>query len=145
MTDEQWRVCADPDLMLVMVRNDATDQQLRLWCCACVRRVWDQLAHTEAGRRAVEVAEAFARSAASPADLKQAYQDAQDAMREVRDRSVKDALLAASWCASETVDALGVARSVGWGATYAAVGQEDATRIAVERAAQADLLRGVLT
>src|SRR5687768_5654610 len=65
MTDEQWRACAEPDEMLIVVDGRATDQQLRLWCCACVRRVWHRLARAEAGRRAVEVAEAFARGDAS--------------------------------------------------------------------------------
>src|SRR5215471_14352138 len=100
MTEEQWRACADPDEMLVAVDGMATDQQLRLWCCACVRRVWHRLARAEAGRRAVEVAEAFARGAASASDLGEACREAQEALRQVRVSRAKDALRAAAWCAS---------------------------------------------
>jgi hypothetical protein len=142
MTPEEWRACADPDAMLVAVDGVATDQQLRLWCCACVRRVWRRLAHAEAGRRAVDVAEAFARGAASASDLAKACRGAEEALRQVRVSRAKDALRAAAWCAAGAIDALGVARSVAWGATYAAVGQEDVEGATTERAAQADLLRG---
>ncbi len=144
MTDDQWRACADPDEMLVAVQGVATDRQLRQWCCACVRRVWDQFAHAEVGRRAVMVAEAFARDTANISDLEQACQDAEAAIPVAPNYRVKDALRAASWCAAEAIDALGVARSVGWGATYAAVGREDVVQASVERAAQAELLRQVL-
>jgi hypothetical protein len=144
MTDEQWRACADPDEMLVAVNGLATDQQLRLWCCACVRRVWHRLAHADAGRRAVEAAEAFARGAASASELDEVCRAADDAIAGARVTRVRDALRAAAWCAAKEIDALGIARSVGWGATYAAVGKEDVARVAVERAAQAELLRQVL-
>jgi hypothetical protein len=144
MTDEQWRNCRDPDKLLVAVEGVATDRQLRLWCCTCVRRVWRRFARIEAGRRAVETAEAYAQGAASSHDLEQANSAAQDAIRRARSLRVKDALRAAAWCAAEVMDALGVARSVGWGATYAAVGREDMARAAVEREAQAELLRRVL-
>jgi hypothetical protein len=144
MTAEEWRVCADPDAMLVAVNGVATDRQLRLWCCACVRRVWRRLARAKAGRRAVEVAEAFARGAASASDLAEACRGAEEALRQVRVSRAKDALRASAWCAAGAIDALGVARSVAWGATYAAVGQEDAAGVAVERAVQAELLRALV-
>jgi hypothetical protein len=52
MTDGNWRTRSDPDAMLIAVEGVATDRQLRLWCCACVRRVWDRFAGADAGRRA---------------------------------------------------------------------------------------------
>jgi hypothetical protein len=130
MTDAEWNVSTDPDEMLVAAQGVATERQLRLWCCACVRRVWDRIADVEAGRLAVETAEAFARGTASSAELTQAHRAAQHARSRVHDLRVKDALDAASWCAAESIDALGVARFVGWGAAYAAVGQDDLERIA---------------
>lgn len=130
--------------MLVALDGVATDGQLRLWCCACVRRVWDRLASAAAGRQAVEVAEAFARGAASTSDLAEARRDAEEAIRHVRVSRVKDALRAAAWCTAGAIDAPGVARSVAWGAAYAAVGQEDAGGLTVERFAQAELLRRFL-
>jgi hypothetical protein len=144
MTEEQWRAYRDPDLMLMAVQGVAPDRQLRLWCCACVRRVWRRLAYAAAGRRAVEVADAFTRDAATASDLEQAERGAQDSLRRARSPLVKDALRAAAWCAAAVIDALGVARSVGWAATYAAGGKENVSRAAIERAAQAELLRQVL-
>jgi hypothetical protein len=53
------------------------ERELRLFCVACVRRVWDLL--PEECRRAVDVAERFARGTASHAELA-AASDAQDAV-----------------------------------------------------------------
>lgn len=145
MTAAEWRDCVEPDEMLVALDGMATDEQLRLWCCACVRRVWHRLASAEAGRRAVAVAEAFARGAASAEDLADARRGAEEALSRVRVSRAKDALRAATWCAFPATDALGVARSVAWGSTYAAVGQEDRAGIVGERAAQAELLRGIVS
>ena len=130
--------------MLVAMHGVATDEQLRLWCCACVRRVWDRLAPDGVGRRAVEVAEAFARQAATAAELSEVRGSVEEALRQTRVSRTKDALFAAAKCTAGAMDALGVARTVAWGATIAAVGQDDAAGIAVERTAQAELLRGII-
>lgn len=145
MTAGEWQACVEPDEMLVALAGVPTDEQLRLWCCGCVRRVWHRLASAEAGRRAVEVAEAFARRAASASELAAACRGAEEALHQVRVSRARNALRAAAWSAAGAIDALGVARSVSWGATYAAVGQEDAAGIAGERAAQAELLRAIVS
>lgn len=145
MTAGEWRDCAEPDVMLVALNGAATDAQVRLWCCACVRRVWHRLARFEAGRRAVEVAEAFARGTAGASDLAAACSVAEEALCRVRVSREKDALEAATWCALLAIDALGVARSVSWGSTYAAVGQKDRAGIVGVRAAQAELLRAIVS
>ncbi len=143
MTPEQWNFCNNPDEMLVAIDGVATDRQLRLWCCACVRRVWHRFARAVAGRRAVEVAEAFALDAANASDSEKANRDAEEAIVRARAGRLRDGLRAAAWCTAGVIDALGVARSVAWAATYAAVGKNDVAKAAVERAAQSALLRDI--
>src|SRR5207248_10538622 len=59
MTERQWVAWADPVKMLKWARAGLTDRQLRLFACACARRVWHVLTEEES-RRAVEVAERLA-------------------------------------------------------------------------------------
>lgn len=127
--------------MLVSLRETADDRQLRLWCCACVRRIWDQL--VDVGRDSVTIAEKFIDGRASHEDLDRARQNAKAAISKVSNVNAKNALRAAAWCARRNIDALGVARSVGWAATYAAAGYAPDGPQAAERSAQADLLRNV--
>jgi hypothetical protein len=56
-----WATCGEPDAMLdhLLKQDDVNWRKVRLWACACVRRIWPRLT-SEPGRRAVEVAERFA-------------------------------------------------------------------------------------
>ena len=47
MTESDWATCADPQLVLMLLRSRgaATDRKYRLFACACCRRVWDRLPH----------------------------------------------------------------------------------------------------
>jgi hypothetical protein len=61
MTETQWQNCVDPDPMLAFLRDKATGRKLRLFVCACRRRVWELLdersqAETEAVEAEVDVA-----------------------------------------------------------------------------------------
>jgi hypothetical protein len=58
MTEAEWLACTDPRPMLEYLRGKASERKLRLFACACVRRAWHLL--TDAGRQAVEAAEAYA-------------------------------------------------------------------------------------
>jgi hypothetical protein len=58
MTEDQWPVCPQPESMLKLLRGRASDRKLRLFACACSRRVWPRLSPDE--RRAVELAEEVA-------------------------------------------------------------------------------------
>jgi hypothetical protein len=75
MTPAEWQACTDPELMLNWLEaNQLLDEnKVRLFGCACCRRVWDRLGPWD--RKAVEVAERFAKGSASAADL-QAARDA---------------------------------------------------------------------
>jgi hypothetical protein len=109
MTDKisegEWLACEDSAWMLKSLLEAATEQQLRLFACACCRRIWDKYPMDWAEREfasygpgyestiryvyprdwadprpraAVEVAEAFCRGEASSAELQRAHERAQE-------------------------------------------------------------------
>jgi hypothetical protein len=66
VTEAEWLACTNPKPMLEhlrlvanMTRREAGRRKLRLFGCACCRRVWHLMVN-EADKRAVEVAEQFA-------------------------------------------------------------------------------------
>jgi hypothetical protein len=58
MTEAEWLASTEPDRMLDLVRHTATGRKLRLFACACARRVWRLM--SEASRNAVAASERFA-------------------------------------------------------------------------------------
>jgi hypothetical protein len=58
VTEAEWQSCDDPCLMLDYIAIKTSDRKLRLFACACCRRVWGLLKGE--GRRAVEAAEGHA-------------------------------------------------------------------------------------
>ena len=59
MTEAEWLAATDAEPMLRFVRGTATDRKLRLFACACCRRVWDFLPDPRS-RAAVEFSERYA-------------------------------------------------------------------------------------
>lgn len=59
MTEADWLSGASPNRMLYHLRGTASDRKLRLFACACARRVWHLLGDVR-DERWVEVAERFA-------------------------------------------------------------------------------------
>ena len=66
MTETQWLACEDPGPMLEFLRGKTSDRKLRLFACACVRRL--SCSNGEY-RTAVSVSEHFADGKASKKEL----------------------------------------------------------------------------
>ena len=71
VTEADWLTCADPQKMLEFLRATVSDRKLRLFACACVRRVWHLLTDEES-RHCVATAERFADGAATKAERHEA-------------------------------------------------------------------------
>jgi hypothetical protein len=56
MDKARWLACGDPEGMLRLLRGKASDRKLRLFGCACCRRLWHQLPR-EANRALVAAVE----------------------------------------------------------------------------------------
>jgi hypothetical protein len=134
MTEVEWPACRDPDTLLAYLRQEAyrrrgpfpSRRKLRLFACACCRRVWPAIAD-DRSRRAVEVAERYADRLTSRHDLVLAFA----AARAIAGNGGFAAAAAAALSAN-----------LDQAATQAALAG-DARRWADERAAQADLLRDI--
>jgi hypothetical protein len=61
MTEAEWLECKDPGPMLESLRGKISERKLRLFACACCRRVWS-LIRDERFRIALQTAELFADS-----------------------------------------------------------------------------------
>jgi len=71
MTEQEWLECTDWLSMWEIVRHNHSERKLRLFSCACCRRIWDLLTD-ERSRKVVEVAEQFAEGNATVEDLQEA-------------------------------------------------------------------------
>src|SRR5579872_5034396 len=59
MTEYDWVACETPEPMLDFLSETASERQLRLFACGCVRRVWQLLIDVRS-RAAVHAAERYA-------------------------------------------------------------------------------------
>jgi hypothetical protein len=138
MTEAEWRACGEPARMLFFLIGKPGDplrafcegevggRKLRLFACACVRRVW-HLLDDPRSRTAVELAERYADGQASRAELAAAaYPGADDAIVAAAEAARDDAGKA-RWEA-----AVAAARAAsGQGAWYPAQGGSYYSRRAV--------------
>jgi hypothetical protein len=137
MTEAEWLAGNNPHANLFeLERRHASARKLRLFCCACVRRIWRQLADSEASRRAVEVAELFADERVGWSELVVVEKESQAVNGNTPKK--RNSQRAAAWCASEEMDAVSVARSVAEGSVQGS--RKTHTR---ERCAQVSLLRDI--
>jgi hypothetical protein len=144
--------CADREPMLELLRDRVSDRKLRLFACACFRRVFGLLPD-EASRAAVEVAERFAEGLAGEEELAAArvaawesvpQAAAEDAWEAARS-SASAAAFAAAWSTDQDVGPMDVVppmffRGMKGDAGGADVSAWDAAWFA-ERKAQTALLR----
>jgi hypothetical protein len=71
MTEQEWLECAEPQPMLEFLRGKASNRKLRLFGCACCRRIWNRLIDSQ--RIAVELAERFADGQGGEKDLEDSH------------------------------------------------------------------------
>jgi hypothetical protein len=153
MTEAEWDRCTDPQAMLELLRWRASERKLRLFACACCRRIWTGLVD-ERSRRAVEVAERFAdglasdqeRDAAADAAWKACslldHFNASDAVWDAC-RPAPDARFAAEAAEDEAAWAASTEKEQLSGVYIATPAGEAAAE--AERGAQAVLLRDIFT
>src|SRR5262245_56769410 len=88
LSDVIWS-SQEPDVLLFALSNSMDELKLRLFACACARRVWPLLAD-ERSRRAVVAAEGYADGLVSNAELERAWKEAREAalmLQAIRGRS----------------------------------------------------------
>jgi hypothetical protein len=85
MTEREWLDSEDLRPMLAWLRGRASERKLRLFACACCRRVW-HLLHHPVSRAAVCVAELYAEDGRTEQHLAQAQAEASAAARAAVDR-----------------------------------------------------------
>src|SRR5436305_10703610 len=71
MTEAAWLACGDPARMLALIRGKIGDRKLRLFACACCRRIVPLLTDP-ALLRTLEVTELFAERLASAEECRTA-------------------------------------------------------------------------
>src|SRR5262245_41341301 len=59
MTETRWSLANDPGDMLAFLLGKVNERKIRLFCCACCRRIWDVMTDPRS-RCAVEMAEQYA-------------------------------------------------------------------------------------
>jgi hypothetical protein len=144
MDEQEWLACTDPDGMLKFVRNPS-QRKLRLFACACCRRVWHLLTD-ERSRSAVEVMERFADGMASELE-RQAAQEAAQAVWDPGEEDEADLENAPAWAADmlirgQIIGDQWVFRGEAWASIVTESAQERANREIANRA-QCILLRDI--
>jgi hypothetical protein len=92
MTETEWLERTDDPLhMLHYLPREASERKLRLFACACARRLWDLLTDA-ASREAVEVAERYADGQANGGDLEATTQAVRRVIEEARGDATEEEL-----------------------------------------------------
>jgi hypothetical protein len=134
-TEAEWVACTDPKPMLEFLKGRASERKLRLFGCACVRRIWGHLTN-EHSKRSVELAERFADGQATGEELAAARANACQAALTIADYAASYTAFAD---ASDSADAYNASAGV---MAYAAA-PDNARGRKAECAAQADLCRDI--
>jgi hypothetical protein len=145
VTEAEWLASEDPEGPLLYLTDSAVSKRkLRLFGCACVRRVWGALADDRL-RRALEVAERFADGLATPRQLASARKAAQTLCKGIGDIIADHGPMAVGAVCGQGVSVFTVAESTGAIAAEVRSDEEDSwdTTHAQEQRAQAALLRDI--
>jgi len=84
MTEQEWLDCTNPTHALDFLLSKSSDRRLRLFTCACCRRVWHLMTY-ERIQNAVVVTERYADGLASESEMHEAQLGASIAARQVPD------------------------------------------------------------
>jgi hypothetical protein len=149
MMESKWLACNDPDTLLQFVGQRASSRQLRLFACACCRRMWNLLTES-AHRHAVETSERYADRQASHAELKAARAaawEARSAVGVLEGPARAAAARGMLWEASRA--AIDVRAAIGSWACRDVESREEEVRVfhvadTAERRAQSALLRDIV-
>lgn len=95
MAEPQWQTWQHPEAILTLVQGRLGERELRLFACACCRRVWHLL--NEANRRIVEAAEQSARGQLPPAQLSELAEAVSGASAEDERRAIEDHRISARY------------------------------------------------
>jgi hypothetical protein len=103
MNEADWLSCTDPSLLLPSREGDLPERKLRLFACACTRRVWHLLTR-ESVRNAVLTAERFADGQAGHDELRSGWLTVRKALSTTPlSTRWEDALMAALNSTSERI------------------------------------------
>jgi hypothetical protein len=89
VTEAEWQSCVDPQRMLAALEGHATTRQLRLFGCACCRRIWHLISDPRS-REAVELGERLADGLVSDEERDRVLLAACDAFQEASEDSPYD-------------------------------------------------------
>lgn len=78
MTEAEWHTCRESSKMVEFIRLKTSDRKLRLFACACCRRIWDLLVDARS-QAAVEFAELYADGGVNRVTLLEARDEARQA------------------------------------------------------------------
>jgi len=108
--EAEWLTCNDPEPMLEFVRGKLSERKLRLFACACCRRIEHLL--TKDGRKAIRAAERFADGLLGSEELLQENEHVARAARgragrwRIRDQRERTVTAAAFWATSQDEQAV---------------------------------------
>ncbi len=89
MDEEQWLSCGDAIPMLEYLAGKIPERKLRLFSCACCRRIW-HLMNDLRCRLAIEMAEELAEGTAPPVELERSRSQAADAREEADEAAYQE-------------------------------------------------------
>src|ERR1700722_3937566 len=69
VTEQEWLSCTIPQAMLEFLRGNASDRKLRLFACACCRRILHLFTDKNISQKTIEFAERFADGHATKNEL----------------------------------------------------------------------------
>jgi hypothetical protein len=150
MNETQWHTCKDPQRLLKFLGRRASPRKLRLFACACCRRVGDLL-KDQRSRAALDAAERFADGLIGAKALRKAESAALDATRAAElaywdsmddnDWPVWRSAAAAAWAVSQDDD--WALETAGEAADVRAGPWRPAMVLKTEHAAQCHLVRDI--